>query len=878
MEKPEVHVRMKKFLCVGLLMQQVVFLGAAVCFSEEVGDRVVVLDMGSAGVPPPLADFTGARWLWRSGLSDAQIIRFEIPPETAYFEYVLDYPASGIRTVWFAGAADNRLTFYVNGSNVYHSADWTQMQAVEFHALLNKGPNTIRIEAQNAGVAPNAAGMVGQILLEHADGSVEQILTDNQWKASTDGTHWEAPVVLGTMGVAPWGLLGSSHRTMPDNFSHFLVPGHGPEMELLRDLFFEHYKFFPYGTLWDPWMAKSLLWPAAEANSQALKFRALLGGRTITEEGYVSTHQHRGMAHDLGWPFPIWTQVAGWGWHFSGTGNLYADPAFGFRIRPSLDGWDTEGLSDITYSELRGLHADIAPQAVIETPKFQVKAISTPFVRLEWWGEGLEEAHPYLEWTTDRHTSFNSKRRIYFAPAQGMEQETISMVPLGEATKDDEVFTRFRIGFGNRKPAKIVVQAMMTAVDSRQNINNAVWIIGCSDYIRLTGDVDFIKQQIGRMRQALRYAVKEFRTKENHCIDTPWTGHDGRSGLVYENGKKVVRHGFGVGNNYWDLLPFGGKDFQATLYFYDALGRMADLEDAIRLHPEWGIAEGFDPAGLRAHASDIRTFSQNFFWNKTTGRFVCAVDADGIAHDYGLTFLNTDAISRGMATPDEARSIMDWISGTRMVDGDTSQGADIYHWRFAPRATTLRNTNYYCSVWSNPEKLPFGDQVQDGGAVLGFSYDDLMSRLKVYGPDNAWGRLKEILDWYRDVQAEGGARAYYAKPGRGNLQGGGTAGGLGIDEEFFESAQMPQIMLYGFMGFEARMDGFALSPQLPESWPSLQLTDVSFQGDVYDLFADRDRVVVTMKSGSSRTLAIYLKKGREEVEMQPGAVRQFEIK
>ncbi len=44
-------------------------------------------------------------------------------------------------------------------------------------------------------------------------------------------------------------------------------------------------------------------------------------------------------------------------------------------------------------------------------------------------------------------------------------------------------------------------------------------------------------------------------------------------------------------------------------------------------------------------------------------------------------------------------------------------------------------------LWSSkPEKIPWGYQVQDGGAVLGFSYHDLMSRLIVDGADDAWLR------------------------------------------------------------------------------------------------------------------------------------------
>ena len=112
-------------------------------------------------------------------------------------------------------------------------------------------------------------------------------------------------------------------------------------------------------------------------------------------------------------------------------------------------------------------------------------------------------------------------------------------------------------------------------------------------------------------------------------------------------------------------------------------------------------------------------------------------------HDYGFTFLNNEAVYHGFATEEQAKSIDDWIRGERMVAGDTSTGADIYHWRFGPRSTTLRNIDYYVWNWSAPESVPWGNQVQDGGSVLGWSYHDLMARLKTAGPDAAAARLAE---------------------------------------------------------------------------------------------------------------------------------------
>jgi hypothetical protein len=147
-------------------------------------------------------------------------------------------------------------------------------------------------------------------------------------------------------------------------------------------------------------------------------------------------------------------------------------------------------------------------------------------------------------------------------------------------------------------------------------------------------------------------------------------------------------------------------------------------------------------------------------------------------------------------------------------------------------------------VWHAPETIPWGGQVQDGGAVLGFSGFDLLARLRGGSPDDAAARLDAILRWFDGVQAEGGYRASYAKPGRGTLQGGGTAGGLGLDKEFLESILVPQVMLEGFLGFEPGVDDFTVTPRLPASWPALTVRGIHFHDRVLDVTAKADGTVV----------------------------------
>ena len=275
---------------------------------------------------------------------------------------------------------------------------------------------------------------------------------------------------------------------------------------------------------------------------------------------------------------------------------------------------------------------------------------------------------------------------------------------------------------------------------------------------------------------------------------------------------------------------------------------MAALERTIAAHPEWKVPTEDLPSSaddLAQLADAVKANAGKFFWNKGEGRFIGWQDIEGARHDYGFVFVNMEAIAYGFATPEQSRQIYDWLDGRRTVAGDTSQGADIYRWRFASRATTRRNTQDYVWPWSAPQSIPWGDQIQDGGAVLGFSYYDLMARIQTLGPDDAWKRLRAILAWFREVQNEGGYRAYYAKPGRGVLQGGGPPGGLGMDQEFLESVLVPQVMLYGFLGFQPNADGYTVSPRLPKDWPSLTVTGIHYHDQVFDVTAHADGRVDT---------------------------------
>lgn len=658
---------------------------------------------------------------------------------------------------------------------------------------------------------------------------------------------------------------------------HFIVPGHEAEMARLNELLDLQRLRMPaslWATPWEQWIPRSVLWPDVQkepsVESIRARYRETLPARRMDAAGYVSTHQHQGYAHSEGWPFPFWTQGGGMGWHFL----PLQLPKNWASVTTTTEGWTLEHARTESCSTKTGWKVRLLDgEAAIITPPMTVKALVAPFIRLQWEATALPpKAACSVQWKTAGMSSFDAAHSMRFSPSDGIVYGGYSFVNIpiyrSKAYRVEDSITGLRFSLPATPAASIVIHGINTAMDSRQNVNNSAYVRGCVDYAEWSGDLEFVRANLDRLRKAIKFCMTELGAKKHHLILTPWIGHDGRSGIAPPPNKKIF-YGLGIGNNYWDILPFGGKDCLATIYYYDALLALAGLEEAVRKHPEWNIPRGedsFTPAALRRHAASVKAHAGRVFWNDRTGRFVAVIDSTGTAHDFGYTFVNEEAITYGFATDKQARSILAWISGERTVAGDTSQGADIYWWRCTPRASTRRNIEWYTFGWNGPESLEFGGQVQDGGGVLGFSYFDLMARLRVLGPDNAWQRLRDIIAWFDDVQRAGGYAAYYSKPGRGKLQGGTYGiGGLGVDCEFVESVLVPQVMLYGFMGFTPGMEGFTLNPNLPTDWPSLRIEKILFHDAHLNIEAARDAFTIECNSAISRPLFVGLPRATWQV-------------
>lgn len=682
----------------------------------------------------------------------------------------------------------------------------------------------------------------------------------------------------------------------PADFPRFYFGGHKEKAELLsRYLWYHFYNRLGNGlTVFnkeylltaDMWLADGF-----ERGSRRLIqdiHREHLLGMQFDREGYVQTHQHFSHAHDHGWPFPLWPQsgnelsrVKGKtaGWHFQEIEHIHG------WVKHALEGWGAKeyaGQAAASLWELQNvqslgikdnrwhLKATGSSPAILTPKGAEIDAFNAPYLQLRWkrTDEPRDNAPPYVEWLGETDTDFGPDRRVYFypdrtslSPSTGCNHSIITMY---RHPKWVGRIKRIRIVLApGESDVQFEIDSFFTLYDTRHSINNPIFILASKRYFDWTGDLDFLRKNINRMRLALRYQQTVMGGLKYNRIRNPWPGHDGLAGWQKnEDGSKTINGGHGIGNNYWDLMPFGWDDMYSTAQYYAATQAMAEMEDAISRHPGWNIPLGalmMEPQWLRKHAQAVKAEANRLFWNDKTGRFIASIDKNSNPYDYGYTFLNLDAIWYGIASQDHAKSIMDWITGKRIVAGDTSTGKDIYHWRFGPRATTLRNVEWYGQGWYAPETIPWGGQIQDGGAVLGFTFYDLWARLAVLGPENAWQRLTEILAWEKEVWAEGGYRKYYEGGKHGTtLQGGGTAGGIGIDYEFYESSLLPSIITYGFIGLDVRPDVLAVRPRLPDSCPDMGISNLLYHNVRLGIRMSDDTIVLNIKDEPVTAIRIAL--------------------
>ena len=599
---------------------------------------------------------------------------------------------------------------------------------------------------------------------------------------------------------------------------------------LLNDFFARHW-FAPVGpsaytgdqqTFWREWNALCTAWidtsrNTANGHDYNADLKDFLLKVQLDSDGYVFTYPpSSSYRNKLGWPFPDYTHSGGlsrgWDWDKPEAGQ---------------DGWTLTGGGTTTIgSDSTWKMILTEPGANIQIDKLSIEAFQSPYIIVQMSVSRYGMAA--LEWTTDKEPDWSEDNRLLFTVGISRDK-TDYYLPVYQQPGWRGKITALRLRPLLAVPEdgiEVALDRIHCAYDTRHPVNNTSFILASWRYYLWTGDDNFLKQNIDRLRLAAHYLRRQLGGDKEGMVVIPYWGHDGTSGISPKE-----RPGYGLGSDYWDILPMGHKSAYMNAYYVAALRAMADLEDAaIRLNIK-ANPYGEDADSFRKQAKLVAKKAGSFFWDSDKGRFIGCEDATGKRHDYGFVYLNLEALYYGLGDSAKAESIYSWLDGKRTVEGDTSTGRDdIYHWRFAPRSTTKRNVDWYIWLWNNPKSVPWGGQVQDGGTSAYISFYDIMNRIRYRGPDDAYARLKEILDWYSEVWDGGGYREYYARPGWGTLQGGGSAGALGIDAEFVETTLVPLTFLYGFLGIDASPDGLVIEPKLPKELDRAGVRGLTYRG------------------------------------------------
>lgn len=642
-----------------------------------------------------------------------------------------------------------------------------------------------------------------------------------------------------------------------------------------------------------------------------------------------------------GWPFPDYTlsggDSQGWNWDDAGSTEGWTVALNGSQVTPDVN----SGLISVENSRIETVEFTSDPSSTYMVPKH------TPFleidIRLNDFSNigstsGFDDIT--VEWRkndTDEWYSVSYKDFATYVTNIGATFSKKIYFPMylhpywGRSNDPSEAIRQLRITVKTKEGVKVNGGVKMNYVhgqyDTRQTNNNALLLRAAKLYYEFTGDNEYLAENLVRFRKAAQFLIGVCGGEDGLIsMKDFFVGHEGGT-------NKESYEANSIGNGYWDIVSCAPDGLYTNIYYYKAIEAMRDLEAmaaAAGITAEMpSVANGDYSSGtegsstydgtaqsLDALLGTIRTAIQapvdraqkTGFWDEEKGRFIEGFDRNGEVIDYGFIMFNLEAVAAGICTEEQAKEIMDWVSGRRIVEADAENApgatpeaqegnyasgvkgtrvnedgsfADegtlgIYDFEFAPRSTTVKNLSQY--VWNWAGNNAFGGQVQDGGAIMYLSYYDLMSRLSVYGADDAFERLQGIQAWYEKVKAvaddanidetspKNFYREYYSKLGI-VMQGAGTAGGIGLDEEFLESALVLAAIPYGFFGIGSdSYNVLSVAPELPSSLDWWKMENLRFHNVNYDLSVGRDFVQISYVKGFPTGLSVSVTLPIEEGE------------
>ncbi len=262
------------------------------------------------------------KWIWHK--EPGEPATTDAPQGKVLLRRSFDIPADQMpERAGLVLGVDNAAEVFVNGQRLGLFRGWKPLAREEIGPLLRPGRNVIAVEADNTEASP--AGLLAMIEMPgHPpvlfDGNTKSALAAegaSDWTdPDFDDAAWASATALTPADGGPWGRVSGpvtnpTKQNIPENIPTFAVPGFEKEMDQMRQILFGHYRL-DLSTLSAfniQWVAPAAIWAALDASPADSHTRASLRARLLSmremKDGYVSSHQHEGLGHSEGWPFPM---------------------------------------------------------------------------------------------------------------------------------------------------------------------------------------------------------------------------------------------------------------------------------------------------------------------------------------------------------------------------------------------------------------------------------------------------------------------------------------------------------------------------------------------------------------------------------------------
>ena len=373
----------------------------------------------------------------------------------------------------------------------------------------------------------------------------------------------------------------------------------------------------------------------------------------------------------------------------------------------------------------------------------------------------------------------------------------------------------------------------------RKYSTNPIYIMAVRDFLLQCNDMEGFLEMVDAWQMVMF-------DKLELVMDYMLTIEEGRQGLLVITDPEHDGTATGGPSNYWDnITSFGYKSAYENALFYGSLIAMADIYTFCNMPHK--------ADDMLQLANKVKSNYNEIFWDADKGRFIAGIDIKGNKHDYGFTYVNFMAIVYGVADEEKAKIIFEWIDGKRIIKDDTSTGADIYAFGYAPRSNTLAIEStgepyswfdWDRAIWPGPRgNSSYGIHLENGGTIFYVSYYDLMARLKTLGADNAFMRFEGILkEFHKDALH------------RNETNDKGMDWVEGILGPFPESGLVPAFFVRGIMGINAVKDGLEIAPRLPSKWNYAAINQVVYNNTVFriETACDIKEVTVSVEGGIHR--------------------------